>query len=142
MVDIDIEKLIPHRDRMKLIDKVVEVDGDSATTAATVTEKWPLFDGQSVGSLAIIELAAQTSAVSIGWKKLMATGESGGRGWLVGIRTARFFRDVIPVGAEILTRSEIRFSMENYTEIHGTAAVNGEPVGEVDLQVMREESEL
>ena len=139
--EIDIDKLIPHRDRMKLIDAVVSATEDAAVTSAVVTDRWPLFDGEGAGSLVLVELAAQTSAVSIGWKKLMAGDESGGKGWLVGIRTAQFFWETIPVGAEILTRSEIRFSMENYTEIMGTATVNGEPVGEVNLQVMREASE-
>ncbi len=140
-MDIDIDNLIPHRDRLKLIDAVVSVAEDAAVTSAVVTDRWPLFDGGGVGSLVLIELAAQTSAVSIGWKKLMATGDSAGKGWLVGIRTARFFQDAIPIGAEILTRSEISFSLENYTEIRAAATVDGETVGEVSLQVMREESE-
>lgn len=139
-VDIDIENLIPHRDRMKLIDAVVSVAEDAAATSAVVTDQWPLFDGQGVSALVLIELAAQTSAVSIGWKKLTAAGESSGKGWLVGIRSARFHRDPIPVGAEILTRSEIHFALDNYTEILAVATVDGETVGEVGLQVMREES--
>lgn len=139
-LDIDIKKLIPHRDQMKIIDNVVSVADDVAVTSATVTDQWPLFNGRGVSSLVVIELAAQTSAVSIGWKTLMETGESGGRGWLVGIRKARFFWETIPVGAEILTRAEISFSLDNYTEIQGTAEVNGEVVGEVGLQVMREEA--
>lgn len=140
-MDIDIDKLIPHRDRMKLIGTVVEVAEESAVTSSVVTDRWPLFDGAGVSALVLIELAAQTSAVSIGWKKLTATGESGGRGWLVGIRTAQFHREQIPLGAEILTRSEIAFSLDNYTEIRGTATVDGEPIGEVNLQVMREETD-
>ncbi len=139
-IDIDIDKLIPHRDRMKLIDAVVSVAEDAAVTTAVVSDRWPLFDGEGVGSLVLIELAAQTSAVSIGWKKLMAGDESGGKGWLVGIRTAQFYRDSIPVGAEIRTRSEIGFSLENYTEIRATATVDGEMLGEVGLQVMRGET--
>jgi 3-hydroxymyristoyl/3-hydroxydecanoyl-(acyl carrier protein) dehydratase len=59
----------------------------------------------------------------------------------VGIRTAQFHREQIPLGAEILTRSEIAFSLDNYTEIRGTATVDGEPIGEVNLQVMREETD-
>jgi predicted hotdog family 3-hydroxylacyl-ACP dehydratase len=139
-MDIDIHKLIPHRDRMKLIDAVVSAAEDAAVASAVVTDRWPLFDGEGVGSLVLIELAAQTSAVSIGWKKLMAGDESGGKGWLVGIRTANFFWETIPVGAEILTRSEIGFSLDNYTEIRATATVDGETVGEIGLQVLREET--
>jgi len=43
MIDIDIEKLIPHRDRMKLIDEIIESDDEKAVTESLVTEKWPLF---------------------------------------------------------------------------------------------------
>ena len=138
--DIDIDDLIPHRDRMKLIDAVVSVAEDAAVTSAVVTDRWPLCDGGGVSSLVLIELAAQTSAVSIGWKKLTTTGKSGGKGWLVGIREARFHMGAIPVGSEVLTHSKINFALDNYTEIRGTATVNGETVGEVSLQVMREET--
>ena len=43
MIDIDIEQLIPHRDRMKLIDEVIESDDEKAVTESLVTEKWPVL---------------------------------------------------------------------------------------------------
>lgn len=142
MIDIEIERLIPHRDRMKLIDTIVEVDDHSAATESKVTREWPLQDGNGVNPLVLIELIAQTSAVTIGWKKLLAGGDAGsGKGWLVGIKTADFSDVEIPVNARIRTRSEIRFSMDNYTEIHGISTIGSDRIGEATLQVMRAEKE-
>jgi predicted hotdog family 3-hydroxylacyl-ACP dehydratase len=39
----DIENLIPHRERLKLIDSIVSVDQEHAVTRATVKENWPLL---------------------------------------------------------------------------------------------------
>ncbi|RLC00730.1 MAG: hypothetical protein DRI57_31950, partial [Deltaproteobacteria bacterium] len=61
MIMIDIEELIPHRDRMKLIDRIIEVDDETALTESVVTREWPLYDGNSVNSIILIELAAQTA---------------------------------------------------------------------------------
>ena len=37
--DINIEDLLPHRDRMLLIDEILEVDDKTAVTRATVTDQ-------------------------------------------------------------------------------------------------------
>ena len=59
--DIRIEDLLPHRDRMLLIDEILEVDDNTAVTRATVSNRWPFFNGNTVDSLILIELAAQTA---------------------------------------------------------------------------------
>ena len=142
MIDMEIERLIPHRDRMKLIDTIVEVDDLAAVTESTVTREWPLQEGNTVNPLVLIELIAQTSAVTIGWKKLQEGGDAdSGKGWLVGIKAADFPDVEIPVNACIRTRSEINFSMDNYTEMRGISTIGSDRIGEATLQVMRAEKE-
>lgn len=142
MIDTDIERLIPHRDRMKLIDAIVEVDDQWAVTESTVTDRWPLLEGDSVNPLVLIELIAQTSAVTIGWKKLKEEGDAeSGKGWLVGIKSADFPDIEIPLHARITTRSEINFTMDNYTELRGISTIGKDRIGEAVLQVMRAEKE-
>ncbi len=43
MINIDIEKILPHRDRLKLIDEILEADDEKAITVSVVSEKWPLY---------------------------------------------------------------------------------------------------
>jgi predicted hotdog family 3-hydroxylacyl-ACP dehydratase len=132
-----IEALIPHRGAMRLIETIVETGPDVAVTAATARPSWPLCDAAGVSPLVTIELAAQTAAVSIGWQQWHSGAGTAGRGWLVGIREALFFMPSVPLGARILTRSRVQLRMEGYTEVVCTASVDGRPVGQVMLQVMR-----
>ena len=139
MVNINIEDLIPHRGRMKFVDEIIEVDENSAVTESTVTDQWPLVQNNLVNPLVLIELVAQTSAVSIGWKNLKNDGNNiGGKGWLVGIKTANFFIDRIPLNIQIRTRAKINFSLDNYTEICGTSKIGSDIIGEIVLQVLRD----
>ena len=62
-IDMDIESLIPHRDRMRLIDGVIAVDEERAVTIAHADETWPLYRDGSVDVLVAIELVAQSAAL-------------------------------------------------------------------------------
>ena len=83
MVTVDIEELLPHRNGMKLIDSIIEVNEEGAVSESTVTDKWPLIEGDSINPIALIELVAQTAGICIGWEELKKRGRiSRGRdGW-------------------------------------------------------------
>jgi predicted hotdog family 3-hydroxylacyl-ACP dehydratase len=136
--DISIEDLLPHRGRMLLIDEVLEVTDTTAVTCATVTENWPLFDGQGVDSLILIELVAQTAGVNNGWVRIKQHGlNSEKKGWLVGIKQSRFLVDSVALNDRIITRAENQFEYEGYRQILGTARIDDTLVGEVALQVIQ-----
>ncbi len=137
MFDMDIEDLIPHRDGMKLIEKIIELNAESVVAEATVTGDWPLYEDGFVDSLVLIELAAQTAGLSISWGEKQKTGGSGsgGSGWLVGIRKASFSVQKIPVNTRIKICTKNGFKFEKYIEISGTAEIDSQTVGEVVLQV-------
>jgi predicted hotdog family 3-hydroxylacyl-ACP dehydratase len=141
-MEIDLDEFLPHRDRMRLVDIVLAVDENSATTESIVNEAWPLYAIDAVRSLVIVELVAQTASICVGWKtKLHDPSSKGGRGWLVGIKNASFVRDKIPLNARIITRVKTDFSFENYTGIVGTAKIDSAMIGEVHLQVMQSETD-
>jgi len=141
-MEIDLDEFLPHRDHMRLVEKVLAVDAKSATTESIVNDTWPLCDKDAVRSLVIIELVAQTASICVGWKtKLQDPSSEGGRGWLVGIKNASFVRDKIPLNARIITRVITDFSFENYTGIVGTAETDASLIGEVQLQVMQSETD-
>ena len=134
----EIENLIPHRGRMKLIDTIITVDQKHAGTRATVKANWPLLSGDSVSTIVLIELAAQTAGICIGWTEKMKTDgpKKKAEGWLVGIKNARFYVDKIPLDTCITTRSENHLVVENYKEIAATAHIGKLLVGDIILQIL------
>lgn len=138
----EIEHLIPHRDRMRLIHRIIEAAGEGAVTLAVAGDDWPPAESGGISPLVIIELAAQTAAVAIGAKTLADDPEARpANGWLVGVKSARLPSEPIPVGASVETRATVRRSMDAYTEIEGTCTIDGRPAGSAVLQVIREPAE-
>ena len=136
MVRAEIETLIPHRDGMRLIGEIVELNRNSAVTSATVTEDWPLVRDNHADPIVLVELVAQTSGLFISWAEKSDTEENlEGKGWLVGIRKAAFTTDRIPVNSRITIRSKRGYAYEEYTEVVGTAEIEGKSAGEMTLQV-------
>lgn len=115
---IDIESLIPHREPIKIITEVVELNDDSGIAAAVVNERWPLCNGRTVHSLVLIEAIAQTAAVVEGYKR-KKEGKSGAKGWLVGIKSAEFKRDVIAVDTRITVFVNNLYAFDRYGMIEG-----------------------
>lgn len=138
--DITIENLIPHRDRMKLVDEILALDGTTAETASVVSEKWPTAGKSGVCAVILVELVAQTAGVCIGWREIKKHGNTeGGRGWLVGIKQAVFMLDPIPFGTRIVTSTQKKFSFEGLSEISGDVKIADESIAKVTLQVVQEE---
>jgi predicted hotdog family 3-hydroxylacyl-ACP dehydratase len=135
----EIENLIPHRGRMKLIDTIVTVDQQHAVTRATVKQSWPLLSGDAVSTIVLIELAAQTAGVCIGWNEKMKTDgpKTKAEGWLVGIKKARFYVAKISLETCITVRSENRLVVENYREIAATARIGEKLVADINLQILQ-----
>ena len=137
---LDIEKLIPHRDRMKLINDVIEVNTDMAVTSSLVSERWPLCHGSFVDQIVMIEVVAQTAGIHVSWKKGIDKGV-GGMGWLVGIKGADFFLDRIPLHTELITTVKNLYSVENYNVLEGTVMAGTDLLCRVQIQVFRFESD-
>ncbi len=134
---VDIESLIPHREPIKIITEVIELQDDKGWTAAVVNENWPLCDGQSVRCLVLIEAIAQTAAVVAGYKQKKEGGGGGVKGWLVGIKSADFKRDRIPLGTRVSIFVRSVYSLEHYAVIEGTVKSGDEVLLAAVLQAMR-----
>lgn len=138
---LNIEDLLPQRDRMLLIDEILEIDDKIAVTRATVTDQWPFFDGQAVVSLILIELVAQTAGINNSWVRIKKRGQgSEKKGWLVGIKQSRFFVDSVSLNDLIITRAENQFEYESYRHVSGIARIGDVIVGEVSLQLFQTDS--
>lgn len=128
---------------MKLVGDVVGLQSNSATTISTVTEGWPLCGHDGVSCLICIELVAQTSALAIGWDYYTEDDNNNakGKGWLVGIKEASFYKEKIPIDSRIRTQVEITLNMNNYSEVDGYTIVDDEQLSKVRLQVLRMDKE-
>jgi predicted hotdog family 3-hydroxylacyl-ACP dehydratase len=135
---MDIEALIPHRDRMRLIGEVLSVDDEKAVTSATATDSWPLFDDGSVDVLVTIELVAQTAALLEGWKRQQSK-RGGAMGWLVGIKGAEFRKMRIPVNEQLVTEVRRSYALEGYAVFTGTVSIGSETVATMRIQAFRPE---
>ena len=138
-----VESLIPHRNRMRLVDEIVAVDEKKAVTVSTVTENWPMVEAGSANCLVLVELVAQTAGVCLGWREREKTdGDLEGTGWIVGVKEAVFHCSELPLNSRITTESKRAFQMEFYTEIEGTTRMGDEILAEIKLQVVQSDSNI
>jgi predicted hotdog family 3-hydroxylacyl-ACP dehydratase len=135
---MDIETLIPHRDRMRLIGGVLAVDHDRAVTSSVVTEDWPLYRDGAIDALVTIELVAQTAALLEGWKRQQSK-RGGAKGWLVGIKGADFRMPRIPLSAALITEVCRDYAVESYAVFKGTVHWGAKEVAAMSIQTFRAE---
>jgi len=135
MLDIDIESLIPHRKKIRIIDEVLDVQENSAVSSTVVNSDWPLFDGEAVNSLILIEAMAQTAALIEGVKR-KKRGDSGVKGWLVGIKSAEFMEETIPVNTHLVVRLESTNAFDNYGVVEGTVQSGEKILATATLQAL------
>ncbi len=134
-IDMDIDKLIPHRRPIRMIDEILDVDESSAVSVAVVSRQWPLMENGAANPIVLIELVAQTAAVLRGInKKKNRDGAPAAKGLLVGIKSADFFIDEIPLHSRIITHSTTRMLLENFKEITGVVKINDTVIAEITLQ--------
>ena len=132
------EDLLPHRGRMLLIESILELNEDGAATRSVVSPEWPFCDGRGVAAIVLIELVAQTAGIHNGWIRDRRHGpETDKRGWIVGIRQARFAVEAVPLNAELITRTENRMEFEGFRDIYGTVALETGTAAEITLQLLR-----
>ena len=131
----DIESLIPHRDRMKLIDAIESVGEDVSTTITTVTDRWPLYRDAAVDPIVLIEVVAQTAAVHVSAKPGKGPTR---KGWLVGIKSADFFRNEVPEHTVLTTTVRNLYEIDQYTVLEGDVRTGEERLAHIQIQVLRE----
>jgi predicted hotdog family 3-hydroxylacyl-ACP dehydratase len=136
MLDIDIESLIPHREKIKIISGVLEIKETTAISTAMVNPDWPSYDGAAVNSLVLIEAIAQTAAIVEGYKR-KRQGKDGVKGWLVGIKSAEFHMEKIPVNTNLIIMIENKYSFDNYAVVEGTVKTGEKVLVTATIQALR-----
>jgi len=116
--DVDIERLIPQRPPMRIVEAVAAIDEVSIESRSTVRTSWPTVQDGKARSLMLIELIAQTAAVLQGWKERHQK-ESGEGGLLVGVQGAKFAAASIPVGTVLVCTVRISHGVQSYLAFDG-----------------------
>ena len=138
---INIEDYIPHREPIRIISEVIEINKESAITGAVVNSNWPLYDGNAVNSLVLIEAIAQTAALVEGHKK-KKQGKAGVKGWLVGIKSAEFKQATLPVDTRVVITVKCLYSFDNYGVIEGTVKSGEDVLAIAVLQALRMDDDI
>lgn len=138
MNPIDLHTLLPHRDRMLLISDIICLDDQKATTRALVSQNWPLQGPDGVSPLILIELVAQTAGIYNGYTALKDEGpDTDIRGWIAGVKSAKFRVGHIPVGALVETTAQKQFEYDQLRETSGVATIENQVIGQATLQLVR-----
>lgn len=135
---MNVEDFIPHRKRMKLVDEIIEVNNEKSVTASTVNSTWPLFNNNTVDPIIIIELVAQTAGIAVGWERRNET-DTGGNGWLVGIKKADFTTESISNGTRLITEVLPLYKHDTYGTFKGNVKAGQDIIGTIEIQVFRPE---
>ncbi|MCL4557402.1 MAG: hypothetical protein M1491_01970 [Deltaproteobacteria bacterium] len=129
-----VDDLIPHRDRMKIVNDIIEVDDAHCITQSFATSLWPLCNGKQINSIIIVELVAQTASAFVGWQKRNMT-KTGGEGVIVGIKKAVLAVPFIPVGSRLRTSCRMLVNLhDQYAEFEGEVHDDRTSYGHVHLQ--------
>jgi len=138
LTHLNVEKFLLHRDRMKLIDDIIDIDDQMAVSESIVSSEWPLFDNGYVHPIVIIELVAQTAGINIKWNETDENkSKEGVGGVMVGVKKAVFHIQQIPEHSTLRTCSKKEFSHLNYAEFSGLVTIDEKKVGEVIIQLFR-----
>ena len=123
---------------MLLLDSIVDTGPGWAQTCSRVSGDWPLCRQGCIDPLVMIELVAQSAAVSLGTERLASQGPVDNTfGFLVGIREARFHIESLAPGDTLTTRVQDGFVLEDYREIVGTVHRSRCIAAEITLQVIQ-----
>jgi predicted hotdog family 3-hydroxylacyl-ACP dehydratase len=116
--DMDLDRLIPHRPPMRLVEEVAFIDETSIEVACTVRGTWPTVDHGHAQTLILVELIAQTAGALQGWRERHEK-PIGEGGLLVGIPDARFAVPRIPVGTPLRCAVRVAHGAQSYLAFDG-----------------------
>ena len=129
-----IQKILPHRYPMLLVDSIIEIEQDRIVGIKNVTVNEPFFAGHFPGfpvmpGVLIVEAMAQVAGVLVLRdipdisKKVV---------FLAAIESAKFRRPVLP-GDQLRIEMRIGKRKANVAKVYGQATVNGILVAETEV---------
>ncbi len=133
-----IEEWIPHRGRMRMVERVLEIDVGRGLTEATVSDQWPTCRNGQVSAVILVDLAAQSAAAYASWER-QGEERPGGRGFIVGLRGAHWSAPRIPVGTVLHTEIIKEVMMDTYATFIAKVTDGDGFTASVEIQTFRQE---
>jgi predicted hotdog family 3-hydroxylacyl-ACP dehydratase len=106
----DIDTLIPHRDPMRLVERVIAIEDEAVAALASVPADGPFVaQGADPPGYLVIEMMAQTIGAWNGWQRLRVDHEPQ-IGYLLGTRRFRCDRMTLIPGTQLRIDARLVFS--------------------------------
>ncbi|MGH9585000.1 MAG: 3-hydroxyacyl-ACP dehydratase FabZ [Bryobacteraceae bacterium] len=126
--------ILPHRYPMLMVDRVLEITGDSIVAIKNVTFNEPYFNGHFPGfpvmpGVLIIEAMAQAAGILVA---KMAPHTRGRIMFLASVEDAKFRKPVVP-GDQLRIEMKMGRLKTTVAKIQGRATVDGQVVAEATL---------
>ena len=117
---LNAESMIPHRHRMKLIERIISPDQNGLRAETTVRKVWPLYERGAVSSIICVELIAQSVSAFATW--LRGPRAIPRIGLLVGVKRAELSTATIPIDIDLTIKVEKISRVGNYGVFKGEVA--------------------
>jgi predicted hotdog family 3-hydroxylacyl-ACP dehydratase len=132
----DIDRLIPHRDPMRLVERVIAVEDEAIAVQATVPAGGPFVTPQAdPPGYVVIEMMAQTIGAWNGWQRLQHDREPQ-IGYLLGTRRFRCDRMTLAPGTALRIEARLVFTDGEMASFACTVGeVDAAPFAEATLNV-------
>lgn len=129
----DLEKLIPQREPMVMIDGLSEVTDDAAVSHFLVREGNTFVNDGALSEAGLLENMAQTAAARSGHVSALS-GQAPPVGFIGGVKGLLVQR-LPQVGERLSTRVTVLHEVLNASVVKGAVQVNGEEVAECELKI-------
>ena len=133
--DLDIRLLLPQREPILLVDRLLRADGDEAEACFTVCAGNIFLDDE--GCLAepgVLEHIAQSASAFAGWRAMRAGAERPPVGFIGEVKRFRCHRRPF-VGEELHTRVTIQAELEDILLVSAETRTGSLPVADTQLKV-------
>lgn len=134
------ERMIPHRRKMMLLERVKKPDGKGLRAETRVKEDWPMVEQGAVSTIIGIELLAQSVSAFSTWRR--GPGSEPRIGLIVGIKSAEFSNATMPVGIRLTIRVDEVSNIGNYGVFRGEVSSDSARYCKAVLQVLDPDKDI
>ena len=129
----DIKKILPHRYPFLLIDRILEMDENSALAVKNISGAEPFFQGHFPDKPVMPGVLMIEAIAQVGGVVMLNRSENHGKiAYLVAINNARFRKLVIP-GDQLRIEIKVLKMKSRIGLMHGIAKVDGEEVCDAEI---------
>lgn len=131
----EITKLIPQREPIRMVDKLMDVDGDVAQTVLTVRpDNYFIDEDGLLAEPGLIEHIAQSASAFAGHKALEAGATTPPVGYIGEVKKFHCYRRPC-VGDELRTKIIMGAEVDGVTIISGETSVGDEVVADTQMKI-------